>query len=58
VPARPLRSVNLPPLDPLRETRFAAFFDKSGLGDDFDDDDDDPDDELEQDEEDRTNDDN
>jgi hypothetical protein len=58
VPGHPLRRVNLPPLDPLRETRFALFFDKAGMGDDFDDDDDDSDDELAQDEEDRTNDEN
>lgn len=57
MPARPLPAVNLPPLDPLRETRFAVFFDKAWAGDDFDDDDE-PDDEMEQDEEDRTNDEN
>jgi len=49
--------VNLPPLDPLRETRFALFFAKAAVGDDFDDDDDDYDDEMAQDEEDRLNDD-
>ena len=56
--ARPLFHVNLPPNDPLRDTRFALFFSK-GAGDDFPDDgDDDPDDEMEQDEEDRINDEN
>ena len=47
--------VNLPPLDPLRSTRFAPLFSKEAFGDDFDDEDDDLDEALDLDDEDSAN---